>query len=365
MRVAFRRVLLASLAAAASVTSLSPNHAAATSRPMIVVGDGSEILVVTPEGTSPPRTVARASGASLVHSEFVGYPSWSPTGTMIAYAKTSGVAYASTSSQLRIADIASGRHRTIIDVPLAGMVQQVAWSPDGQRLAFVLFTPNWAVFLATWTLLGSRWDVYVVDADGTDLRPLAPLHPSADHSPVWSPDSKKLALTSDREGLDSVFTVPVDGVPVPTRVSPLGMAAHAASWSPDGKRIAFLAAQPVAGVLRPPQVWVAHADGSSPRQLSNVAYERPAWSPDGRLVTVVNAQGISVVNTTGTPVAKQLTTGYDAHAAWSPTGEVAFVRAPGGNRAPPCGLYVVRRGQPEQIVMRRCHLWHLAWSPAR
>ncbi|UIJ46739.1 amidohydrolase family protein [Sphingomonas cannabina] len=56
-------------------------------------------------------------------------------------------------------------------------------------------------------------------------------------------------------------------------------------FSPDGRSIAFLSDRSGATNL-----WVANADGSDPRKLSNetgaAIYSSPAWSPDGRFVYV-------------------------------------------------------------------------------
>lgn len=62
-----------------------------------------------------------------------------------------------------------------------------AWSPDGQRIAFVKFD-------------GKDTEIYVMNADGTGT-PLQVTNNSADDdTPAWSPDGQKLAFDSDSIG---------------------------------------------------------------------------------------------------------------------------------------------------------------------
>ena len=64
-----------------------------------------------------------------------------------------------------------------------------AWSPDGSKIAFVSDRDNEEYNL----------DLYVMDADGTDVVQVSDL-PTQDYAPTWSPDGKALAfITWDRE----------------------------------------------------------------------------------------------------------------------------------------------------------------------
>jgi Tol biopolymer transport system component len=81
---------------------------------------------------------------------------------------------------------------------LRGSVNQIAWSPDGRRLALDLTVPG----ISDSTTTG----IYVVEADGTGLRRLT--DESADASgPVWSPDGTKIAYTRNLD----VWVMNADG----------------------------------------------------------------------------------------------------------------------------------------------------------
>jgi len=149
-----------------------------------------------------------------------------------------------------------------------------AWSPDGQRLAFV-----------------TRGDLWVADADGTHADALVK---DADQ-PAWSPNGRRLAFTRD----GSVWTVRADGLDE-RRLAP---GAHPA-WSPDGTRLAF---------DRDDEIITARWYGGDPKVAGTG--EDPAYGPKGQLAVVQDGQIVAdgIVRGTGT------------EPAWSPTGKLAWV----------------------------------------
>src|SRR5215213_7421186 len=73
-----------------------------------------------------------------------------------------------------------------------------AWSPDGQRLAFV---PDRD---------GGNWELYVMDPDGTGQRRLTN-SPEDEASAAWSPDGEKIALATDPTGDPTIWVMAADG----------------------------------------------------------------------------------------------------------------------------------------------------------
>jgi dipeptidyl aminopeptidase/acylaminoacyl peptidase len=124
-----------------------------------------------------------------------------------------------------------------------------AWSPDGQRIAFV-----------------TRGSLWVADADGTDAGRLTG---SADQ-PAWSPNGRRLAFT--RAG--SIWTIRVDGLDERR----LAAGAHPA-WSPDGSRLAF---------DRAGEVITVRWSGGGARLAGSG--EDPAYGPNGQLAVVRDGQ---------------------------------------------------------------------------
>lgn len=68
-----------------------------------------------------------------------------------------------------------------------------ALSPDGRRVAFM-------------SRRDGNWEIYVVDADGANLRRLTD-DPAEDGLPVWSPDGRALAFASSRDGVWAIWAM--------------------------------------------------------------------------------------------------------------------------------------------------------------
>ena len=183
---------------------------------------------------------------------------------------------------------------------------------------------------------GTSIEIYVANANGTGAQKITQA-PGLDGTPAWSPDGKRIAFRSQRDfpgaqqtdlGAYEIYVMLADGSR-PTRITNNAAADFEPSWSPDGKRLAFY-------TLRDGnyEIYVMNADGSSPKNLTNdpALDTQPAWSPDGRRIafssTRVGVTHVFVMNADGSGV-RQVTTGdgTDANVAWSPDGKrLAFAR---------------------------------------
>jgi Tol biopolymer transport system component len=88
-------------------------------------------------------------------------------------------------------------------------------------------------------------DIYIMNADGTDVKPYI-VHPARELSPVFSPDGKKLAFISNRSGQWAIYIINTDGTgfyKVPnSEFSFLGeLVNNAVNWSHDGESLVYLA----------------------------------------------------------------------------------------------------------------------------
>jgi hypothetical protein len=192
-------------------------------------------------------------------------------------------------------------------VPLA----ELAWSPDGSKIAFARGNAN----------PGSQL-LFVAESDGTSANPLQ-ISPHGGH-PSWSPDGSKIAFWFSNQ----VYLKNSDGSGPESPLANGG--GREPSWSPDGSRIAFgFPAHPAEFLDL--HIVSANGTGSPAIVTSNTQFIFNAWSPSGsqiayRDTSPANQEGgyVRVVNADGSgdhglPVVQGLNFNGPAP-SWSPDG---------------------------------------------
>jgi TolB protein len=127
-------------------------------------------------------------------------------------------------------------------------------------------------------------NIYVIDKDGGGLTKLTNGAGREKHA-SWSPDGKRIAFVSDRDGNDEVYVMAADGAiavgadaarSALTRLTDSPEDDSHPRWSPDGTCLAFVSRRGDAWEL-----YVMNADGSGLKKLvDSVDWgSSPGWAP--------------------------------------------------------------------------------------
>jgi TolB protein len=231
-------------------------------------GSPSEVFRVRPDGSGLTQLTDVPDGFQA------GAPDISPDGRRIVY-----VSNVSGNFGIWTMAVDGSSQRPLLETPSVDYLQP-RWSPDGSRLAVVgcNVTPNFLL----------DCDILVLRADGTGMRKIVGGH-WYNRAPVWSPDGRKIAFDSDREGfLSAVWVVSAAGG-TPTRLTDPDLEAFWPSWSPDGSRILFSSNYARAHS----DVYSMRPDGSGVRRLTHLPEDvggawQASYSPDGRQIVLIS-----------------------------------------------------------------------------
>ncbi|MBN2011100.1 CHAT domain-containing protein [candidate division KSB1 bacterium] len=152
-----------------------------------------------------------------------------------------------------------------------------AVSPDGQWLAFA-------------SRRSGNLDIWVKRVRGGRAKQIT-THPADDSQPVWDPDGKAIVFVSQRDdAMGDLWQVKlviqyeqVVSISKPKRLTSYLGPDDSPAMSPEGKRIAFTSDRDGQR-----NVWIYQTSSKRVYQITRAGGMQPAWSPDGRHLTFIS-----------------------------------------------------------------------------
>jgi len=166
---------------------------------------------------------------------------------------------------------------------------------------------------------GTKPSVYLVNADGSDVRKLASAPDVGFTRPAWSPDGSRIVFLGTRKRSTSVWIANADGSG-PRQLTPDGHYSYI-TWMDSARLVGVRYAS-----LNSSESWMAAIDCQTGRAEKLDVFQPgdldPSWSSDGSKVAFSRGTDLCVMNSDGGEL-RQLGDGMVP--AWSPGGAwIAF-----------------------------------------
>ena len=129
-------------------------------------------------------------------------PQFSPDGTQLLFRSNRGKTWEIWRSALDGSDakqLTADAANDAVSPHAYGGEGPARWSPDGQHIVWMRRFPE----------LG--FDVWTMRSDGSNARRLTDNGSASDAYPSWSPDGKRIAFDSDRDGNNEIYLMQADG----------------------------------------------------------------------------------------------------------------------------------------------------------
>ena len=178
--------------------------------------------------------------------------------------------------------------RLLTDKPVFYYPHHPRWSPDGTQI----------IFRMPVNLSGNNeYHLFLMNASGTNVRPLIESQFGVNGEPSFSPDGKRVLFTTDtfkKRGTNILDLESGEIIQLPDLI------ANASDWSPDGRQIVFASTSFAVAGGAGSNIWIMDSDGGNARELLPppavegriIDRDSPRWSPDGKQILYAETEYI-------------------------------------------------------------------------
>lgn len=268
--------------------------------------------------------------------------------TRIAYVTVEKKDAKNSVHRLQISDADGYNAKTILEAtqPLLSP----AWSPDGNKLAYVSFEERNSAIYVQDIRTGQREKV--VSGQGINS------------SPAFAPDGQRLAVTRSQDGNPDIYVLDL-ATRQQTRLTTHDAIDTEAAWSPDGRSIVFTSDRGGG-----PQIYrMSSAGGDAQRMTFNMGdyNARASYSPDGRQLVMVNGGSgyrIAVLDLETGDHEVVTSASLDESPSFAPNGSMIIYATMGG-RGTELAATSVDGSVKQRLALQQGQVREAAWGPFR
>ncbi len=201
--------------------------------------DDKKIVFSAKSGAQDALHIVDVRSGDIVKSLELGFdgiynPSWSPKGDEIAF-----MGVKKGQSDIYAYNIKDKKTRQITNDIFSNV--EPSWSPDGSKLLFASdrgeYLSEYPEDLTPHDFDIKDYNIYEMNADGSDIQ-LVASSPFIERVPIYAPDGKHIAFTSDKSGVNNIYAMDLEtGEEWPITNAITGV--FSPTWGGEANRLAF------------------------------------------------------------------------------------------------------------------------------
>ena len=220
-----------------------------------------------------PEIKMRANQIRQYFYSWIQYNVWSPDGTKIAFMSNQNNQH-----EIYVMDADGKNQKRLMKNKLS--MGEPAWSPDSTKIAVLIAKVDRTSGPGGWVASGA--ELCVIDADGKNQKILTnyivPQEGFSLEQVAWSPDGTKIAFSIT----NYIFIISADGKDDrKTLMEDQGIYSTPLCWSPDGTKIAFIRTSFEGKKISKSEIYIMDTDGKNLKKLSEnkTTDWLPVWGP--------------------------------------------------------------------------------------